>query len=123
MAECIEKSAVLSKCEEMRNAADETTQTGVDTINTIDRITDFIEAMPAADVQPVDRWISVDEALPDKNGAYLGVVDGEVMEVYYSPKGLICVWATCNVEGFTSLADSQLTHWQPLPDLPDATKG
>ena len=53
--EYIEKAAILSKCEEMWNNADETTQTGVDTINAIDRITDWIEAMPAADVQPTEK--------------------------------------------------------------------
>ena len=37
----------------MWNNADETTQTGVDTINAIDRITDYIESLPAADVQPL----------------------------------------------------------------------
>jgi len=59
MAEYIEKDAILSKCEEIWNNADETTQTGVDTINTIDEITDFIESLPSADVQPVKhgRWI------------------------------------------------------------------
>ena len=58
MAEYIEKGAVLSKCEEMWNNADETIQIGVATINAIDRITDFIEAMPSADVQPIccGRW-------------------------------------------------------------------
>lgn len=69
MAEFIEKAAILSKCEEMWNNADETTQTGVDTINAIDRITDFIEAMPAADVQLVKRgrWIGINEYCK-KNG-------------------------------------------------------
>lgn len=59
MAEYIEKDAILSKCEEMWSNADETTQTGVDTINAIDKITDFIEAMPVADVQSIKcgRWI------------------------------------------------------------------
>ena len=63
MAEYIEKSAVLSICEEMWNNADETTQTGVDTINAIDRITDYIESLPAADVQSVKRgrWIDIHE--------------------------------------------------------------
>ena len=55
MAEYIEKASVLLKCEEMWNNADETTQTGVDTINAIDRITDFIEAMPVAYIQPAKR--------------------------------------------------------------------
>jgi hypothetical protein len=46
---------VLSKCDDIWNAADETTQTGVDTINTIDEITDFIESLPTADVQPIKK--------------------------------------------------------------------
>lgn len=63
MNEYIEKAAILSKCEEMWNNADETTQTGVDTINAIDRITDYIESLPTADVQSVKRgrWIGVYE--------------------------------------------------------------
>ena len=55
MTEYVEKAAILSKCEEMWNNADETTQTGVDTINAIDRITDYIESLPTTDVQPVVR--------------------------------------------------------------------
>lgn len=60
MAEYICREAVLSKCDDMWDNADETTQTGVDTINTIDKITDFIESLPIADVHPVvhGRWIN-----------------------------------------------------------------
>ena len=59
MDEYISREAILSKCDNIWNNADETTQTGVDTINTIDEITDFIESLPTADVQPVNRgrWI------------------------------------------------------------------
>ena len=62
MKEYVEKSAILAKCEELWNAADETTQTGVDTINAIDKITDYIESLPEADVQPVIRaeWVLFD---------------------------------------------------------------
>ena len=71
-----------------------------------------------------NKWVSVDDRLPDESGAYLGVVDGEVMEVNYSPKtkGLICVWSTCNADGFTPLTDSQVTHWMPLPEPPNTTE-
>lgn len=55
MDEYISREAVMSKCDDIWNNADETTQTGVDTINTIDEITDFIESLPTADVQPVKR--------------------------------------------------------------------
>lgn len=53
MAEYIGREVVLSKCEEIWNNADETTQAGVETINVIDKITDFIESLPAADVRDV----------------------------------------------------------------------
>lgn len=63
MTDYISREAVLSKCADIWDNADETTQTGVDTINAIDRITDFIEAMPATDVQPVKHgyWIKQPE--------------------------------------------------------------
>ena len=69
MAEYISREAVMSKCDDIWNNADETTQTGVDTINTIDEITDFIESLPIVDVQPVKhgRWIGIYEYC-EKNG-------------------------------------------------------
>ena len=87
MAEYIEKAAILSKCEEMWNAADETTQTGVDTINTIDRITDFIEAMPAADVQPASVIKELQEHIKQRiletafnNGGIYGEVAEDIAD-------------------------------------------
>lgn len=61
MNEYINREVVLSKCADIWNNADETTQTGVNTINTIDKITDYIESLPAADVQPVKhgKWITL----------------------------------------------------------------
>ena len=73
-----------------------------------------------ADVHPVDRWISVKDRLPDESCECLGVVDGEVTEVSYSPKqkGLICVWSMCDADGFKPLPDDAVTHWMPLPEPP-----
>ena len=73
MTEYVEKAAILSKCEEMWNNTDETTQTGVDTINAIDRITDYIESLPAADVQPVryTEWVRLEQpAFGNPYGCY-----------------------------------------------------
>lgn len=58
MTEYICREVVLSKCDDIWDAADETTQTGVDIINTIDKVMDFIESLPSADVRPVKhgKW-------------------------------------------------------------------
>ena len=87
MVEYIEKAAILSKCEDMWNAADETTQTGVDTINTIDKITDFIEAMPVADVQPASVIKELQEHIKQRiletafnNGGIYGEVAEDIAD-------------------------------------------
>ena len=81
MTEYVEKATILSKCEEMWNNADETTQTGVDTINAIDRITDYIESLPAADVQLVKRgrWVECCNEL-DKKCSCCDKVHGTIYE-------------------------------------------
>lgn len=77
MNEYISKQSVLSKCDDIWNNADETTQTGVDTINTIDKITDFIESLPPADVQPVKHgyWIKQ----PEKFQIYEDVINSNYL--------------------------------------------
>lgn len=79
-----------------------------------------LDDIPAAGVQPIGRWISVKDRLPDESCECLGVVDGEVTEVSYSPKqkGLICVWSMCDADGFKPLLDDAVTHWMPFPEPP-----
>lgn len=111
MTEYIEKSAILSKCEEMWNDADETTQTGVDTINAIDRVTDYIESLPTADVQPVvgtENMATVsDEFICKKCGIYLKdyikVVmdednDGYIDEQHYDYEPKFCPECGAKIE-------------------------
>ena len=118
MAEYIEKAAILTKCEEMWNAADETTQTGVDTINAIDRITDYIESLPATDVQPVDRWISCKDKMPEEYKTVLvyekdyGVMIGELEKKFFDTQYFIA-----RKSGLI-LRTTEVTHWQPLPEPP-----
>lgn len=73
MDDYISREAVLSKCADIWDNADETTQTGVDTINAIDKITDFIESLPAADVQIVvhAQWVKVHPIQNNDGGAYM----------------------------------------------------
>lgn len=71
------------------------------------------------DIQSME-WISVNNRLPEEDDEYLAVVDGVIMEVSYSPKqkGLICVWSTCDADGFKPLPDNAVTHWMPMPEPP-----
>lgn len=72
------------------------------------------------DVQPVNQWVSTKDRLPDESCECLGIVDGEVTEVSYSPKqrGYICVWSMCDADGFKPLSDDAVTHWMPMPEPP-----
>ena len=76
-----------------------------------------IDIMPAADVQPVNRWTSVDEALPQDCTEVL-IYDKEcgIIMGWYNEKDK--VWSAdfvCELE--------TVTHWQPLPEPPETTKG
>lgn len=72
------------------------------------------------DAQPVNQWVSTKDRLPDESCECLGIVDGEVTEVSYSPKqrGYICVWSMCDADGFKPLSDDAVTHWMPMPEPP-----
>jgi hypothetical protein len=66
-----------------------------------------------ADAQPVKRWISVDDRLPEEIGYYLVVIGNEM---------LISIDIAEYSEGYWHKHDKVL-YWQPLPDYPESTKG
>jgi hypothetical protein len=111
MAEYINREVVLSKCNDIWNNADETTQTGVDTINTIDKITDFIESLPTTDVPLVvdteNMAIVPNEFICKKCGVYMKdyiqVVidednDGYIDEQHYEYEPKFCPECGAKVE-------------------------
>lgn len=59
MDEYISREAMLSKCQQIWNDADETTEIGVAIINIVDDLANFVENIPSADVQSVKhgQWI------------------------------------------------------------------
>lgn len=117
MNDYISREAVLSKCTDIWDNADETTQTGVDTINTIDKITDFIESLPAADVQPVDKWIRVKNKFPnDRERVIVCTVDGRVFEMKFD-KRREC-WGRLGNDGMLWYSKYFVTYWMPLPEPP-----
>lgn len=82
-----------------------------------------IENMPAADVQPVDRWISVDERLPKT---------GESVLVYVAINENLKGFGECKPEirigwlddgdkwalQFSNMNYSEVLCWMPLPEPP-----
>lgn len=73
-----------------------------------------IEAIPAADVEPVNEWISVKDRLP-RDGRYLTVRYDQVtrssfVDILWFERG---DWWNRHYPG-----DYGVTHWMPLPDPP-----
>lgn len=80
------------------------------TAQTICRV---VADIPASDVQPVDRWISVEDRLPATRKTvliydeYEGVSAGYYDSDYAKFRSIEDVYRSCNV-----------THWQPIPEPP-----
>jgi hypothetical protein len=72
---------------------------------------DILIDIPAADVQPVNQWISVKDRLPDEDGWYL---------VYKHNRVRVAEWCKdCWYnESDLPIDDCAITHWQPLPEPP-----
>ena len=97
----------------------------------ISSLTEAINRTPAADVEPVRRWIPCSESLPEKNGAYLvandigfiGVRSFAVEKRFDSRRETLeNVWWYLDDEWEDQIATG-ITHWQPLPEPPEPRGG
>ena len=71
-----------------------------------------IDQMKAADVQPVDRWISVNDKLPEQDEKVLVLTkDKDIMTMIY--KVIPFRWYKPKFGGFDK---DYVTHWKPLKD-------
>ena len=59
-------------------------------------------------------WISVKDEVPENDYHYLVAMDGRVEYMFYCDDGY---W--CRELGLVDVSD-RITHWQPLPELPEA---
>jgi hypothetical protein len=75
-------------------------------------VLDTICKMPIADVEPMAKWISVEERLPEKAGRYL-------VYCVIGDMPLIC---GAHYDKYNGFGDDDFTHWMPLPEPPKGEK-
>ncbi len=98
------------KAEIIRRRKAAKTLTGVDMVMLTD-------AQPTVEAEPVVRWISVKDRLPEKSGDVLVCSRGYCLPVTYSQR-----WKAFNASDYddgTKHAINSVTHWMPLPEPPE----
>ncbi len=117
----------LTKCKKYGNETTKQRDISYSTMMLYE-IADEIENMPAADVEPVRKWIPVEEKRPE---------DGQVVNVITKSKngyyGLdIAIYKQTGENGaFCTAAENNdleiyglhVTHWTPVPDFPPKMDG
>ena len=85
---------------------------------TVAKCINKIELMPAANVEPIRRWIPCSERPPEEKGCYLVTVkhwlDGKPVtrEAFWNGAD----WLSCEKRAEIT---PRVTHWQPLPEPPE----
>ena len=106
--EVIDKNEYISKIEVVRILQKAYAE---GRIKAKDGLSSVLDDIQNADVQPVDRWISVDEALPIYDGLVLAVDKNNTIRLgIYTDLG----WTS----QFGNPMVAHITHWQPLPEPP-----
>ena len=91
---------------------------GMITSSVLNKAERAISEMPAADVQPVNGWISVKDKLPEDSGEYLVYI---VANNEPKNKSIITLYYTNLSKQFVYYDNDNLftvTHWMPLPEPP-----
>ena len=83
----------------------------------VDRCARYAEE--AMELREKHQWIPVAERLPAEGMRVLAATEGVFSgEAYLSCEG---VWMRSYGVAWVSLADIPVTHWMPLPDVPEVT--
>ena len=81
-----------------------------------------IMRFPRADVQPIFRWISVKDCVPEA-GVHVLVTDGiHMMVTWCEYIDNQCLWVD-NYYEYVNVRFEEVTHWMPLPELPTNMRG
>ena len=87
----------------------------------LDELLDLVGEIPAADVEPVRRWIPCSESLPGLPIDVLAVVSGTVGNIRLVDSleiGSFHVDEGWILEMWPEWEDPTVTHWMPLPEPP-----
>ena len=117
MSDYISRETAIKKIKDYGQAAISSGQDTLDPVDDIICIAGYIEMLPAADVEPVRRWIPCSERLPE-----ICIVNGEMVNylAYLPYFGNVDIanyhpdlreWLCCGLPGSVS-------HWKPLPEPP-----
>lgn len=83
------------------------------TIQIMERFIRYVSEFPAADVQPVDRWIDVNDRLPEEIGYYLVIIGNDMLYSIDIAEYSENHWHE----------HDRVIYWQDLPDYPKSIKG
>lgn len=90
---------------------------------TTQTICKVVAEIPSADIQPIDRWISIEDSLPKPYSTvilytkYKEIAYGFFRGEYYEDKPLFSMTMSNNAEN-SWYEEVRITHWQPLPEPP-----
>ena len=78
-----------------------------------------IDQMPSTDVQPVDRWISVDDKLPDSDTTVLIWYTADSLFGRFGDYGVTHYRESSGWSKASLIGDNQaIFYWMPLPEPP-----
>lgn len=131
MAEYIDREAIIANLiEQIENGRDTAECEATELV--IKRFAEYIKRFPAADVQSVNQFISVEKRVPDVSGNYLCYLATGDMEVVYFDREIeddeynndfsFGLWNTYPSDDGGECREwieiMEVTHWQPLPKPP-----
>ena len=82
-------------------------------INGIETVMEYAENLPAADVEPVKRWIPCSKALPNTRERVLATDGVFVGEMCINKRGQ---WERYNITNYETLMSLDILAWMPLPE-------